>query len=316
MEVVIVGPGALGCLLAAHLARFNRVRLFDHDPARAALLERQGVVLENDDGISVLPVKATADPGAVAAADLALLCVKSPKVTDAAGRARPFLTRAGLILALQNGISHLESLPDLLTESCWGLGVTAQGATLVGPGRVRHRGRGVTRIGWPPAGSVAKLESGNSCRPDLAEVARTLTEAGIETLVVDDILPHLWAKLLVNVGINALTAIHDCPNGALLESPTLLARLTAAVREGAAVAEKKGIRLERDPVAMTLEICRATGANLSSMLQDVRARRSTEIDAINGALIRQAHALDLPVEVNEELVRQVRELERNYHDFS
>jgi 2-dehydropantoate 2-reductase len=316
MKVVIVGPGALGCLLAAHLGRFNPVQFFDHDPARAASLEGQGVVLENDDGISSIPVRATAEPGAVVNAELVLLCVKSPKVSESICRGRPFLARAGLILALQNGISHLESLPNLLAESCWGLGVTAQGATLVGPGRVRHRGRGVTMIGWPPAGIASELESDKSCRPGLEEVARTMTDAGIETVVADDILPHLWAKLLVNVGINALTAIHDCPNGALLESKAVLARLTAAVREGAAVAEKKGIRLERDPVSMTIEVCRATGANLSSMLQDVRAQRLTEIDAINGALIRQARPLGLPVEVNEELVRQVRALERNYHDFS
>ncbi len=312
MKVVIVGPGALGCLLAAHLGRFNQVWLFDHDPARAAVLESQGVVLESDDGITVVPIGATADPKAVISADLVLLCVKSPKVKEALGRARPFLARAGLIVALQNGISHLESLPYLLDGRCWGLGVTAQGATLVAPGRVQHRGRGVTRIGWPSAG----IEAGKGCRPDLEEVARVLTEAGIETVVVEDILPHLWAKLLVNVGINALTAIHDCPNGALLESPAVLARLTAAVLEGAAVAEQKGIRLERDPVTMTIEVCRATGANLSSMLQDVRAKRMTEIDAINGALIRQARPFGLPVAVNEELVRQVRELERNYHEFS
>jgi 2-dehydropantoate 2-reductase len=174
----------------------------------------------------------------------------------------------------------------------------------------------MTRIGWPPAGSTAELESGRGCRPDLEETAQVLTEAGIETGAVADILPHLWAKLLINAGINALTAIHDCPNGALLESKTLLARLTAAVREGAAVAEKKGIRLERDPVAMTIEVCRATAANFSSMLQDVRARRLTEIDAINGALIRHARSLALPVAVNEELVRQVRALERKYHDFT
>ena len=316
MEVVVVGPGALGCLLAARLGRFNRVRLFDRDPARASFLECQGVVLEEDDNVSVVPVGATADPNAVGVADLVLLCVKSPKVTEAVNLSRPFLTRAGLILALQNGISHLESLPGLLAGRCWGLGVTAQGATLVAPGRVRHRGRGLTRIGWPPDESGSGSEFKRGCHPDLLEVAGSLTEAGIETRVADDILPHLWAKLLVNAGINALTAIHDCPNGDLLKSPEVLARLDAVVREGEAVAKKKGIRLERDPVEMTIEICRATRANFSSMLQDVRAHRLTEIDAINGALVRQGHSLGVPVAGNEELVRQVRDLERKYHDFT
>ena len=107
MEVVIVGPGALGCLLAAHLARFNRVRLFDHNPVRAALLENQGVVLESDDGISVLPVYATADPEAVVAADLVLLCVKSPKITEAVGRIRPFLARSRTAVDVRRVPQHL-----------------------------------------------------------------------------------------------------------------------------------------------------------------------------------------------------------------
>jgi 2-dehydropantoate 2-reductase len=315
MKVVIVGPGALGCLLAARLGQGHEVWLFDHQVARAALLERQGVILEEGRRRLISPVRASADPADIGPADLVLLCVKSPKVAEAVSSARPFLGRAGLILALQNGISHLETLPDLLAGQCWGLGVTALGATLAGVGRVLHRGRGLTRIGWPPSGSTAP-GSTEGCRPDLAAAARALTAAGVETEAVGDILPHLWAKLLVNTGINALTAIHDCPNGVLLESTATVARLTAAVREGAAVAARKGIRLEQDPVDLTLKVCRATAANLSSMLQDVRAGRMTEIDAINGALVRLARPLGLPVPVNEELVRQVRTLERNYHDFT
>ena len=146
-------------------------------------------------------------------------------------------------------------------------------------------------------------------------MARILTAAGIQTEAVVDIFPHLWGKLLVNIGINALTAIHNCPNGALLENPAWAARITTQSGGGGGGREARH-HAWHDPQLTTPEVCRATAANLSSMLQDVRARRMTEIMAINGALIRLARNLGLPVAVNEELVRQVQELERNYHEFS
>lgn len=311
MKVLIIGPGALGCLLAAKLSRGNEVWLLDHDPARATLLDGQGLVLEEEGERTRHSVRVIAEPELVGAIDLALLCVKSRKVEAAVSLARPALRKAQLFLALQNGISHLEVLPELCRSLCWGLGVTAQGATLAEPGQVLHRGSGPTWIGLPPQALVDTPAGHPSCRQALHLAAAILSEAGIPTEAVGDILPYLWDKLLVNVGINALTAIHDCPNGVLLDDPVFVETMTAAIREGAMVAEKLGIILEREPLAAARAVCRATATNISSMLQDLRAGRPTEIEAINGAVVRLAGALGIPVPVNEELVRKVRELEMN-----
>lgn len=311
MKVLIIGPGALGCLLAAKLSRFNEIWLLDHDPARANLLEGSGLILEEAGEQTRHFVHATVEAEQVGAVDLVLLCVKSRKVEEAVCRARPALRKAGLLLTLQNGISHLESLPDSCRSICWGLGATAQGATLAGPGHVLHRGSGPTWIGLPPPQLVDGKAGQASCRNPLLKAAETLSVAGIPTEAVDDIIPHLWNKLLMNVGINALTAIYDCPNGALLDDPEIAELMAAAIAEGALVAEKLGIKLDREPITAAREVCRATATNISSMLQDFRAGRPTEIEAINGAVLRLAGTLGIPLPVNEELVRRVRELERN-----
>jgi 2-dehydropantoate 2-reductase len=308
MKIAIIGPGAMGCLLAAYLGKSNQVWLLDHDPDRATLLNRQGLILEKNERSEKIPIVATADPRDIEGAELVLLCVKSPRVAYALEAARPFFGPDTMVLALQNGIGHLSVLPKLLTGTPWALGVTAQGATLTGPGHVMHRGEGPTRIGQLPE-EVNKTTATN-------RVAETLSTAGIRTEVVPDILNHIWAKLLINAGINALTAIHDCPNGDLLESAETLEIMTAAILEGKTVAERSGISLSSDPVAMTKEVCRATAANISSMLQDVRAKKPTEIAAINGALVNLAEELGIPVPINRELVARIRKIESNYDDFT
>lgn len=315
MKVIIIGPGALGCLLAAKLSRGNEVWLLDHDPERAGRLAVSGLLLE-EEGVSLhCPVRATAAAELIGPADLALLCVKSHQVQEAVAAAWPALQYSGLFVALPNGISHLETLMDLCRGLCWGIGVTSQGATLAGPGLVLHRGAGATTLGLPPGQSFQDEAHPASCRVRLTAAADTLTQAGVPTQAVADILPHLWGKFLINLGINALTALHNCPNGALLENADLAETMSEAVREGARVAEKLGITLADDPVVTAREVCRATATNVSSMRQDIRMGRQTEIEALNGALVRLAQRLGIPVPLNEELARQVRALVRNNHVF-
>lgn len=312
MRIAVIGPGAMGCLLAASLNEVHEVWLLDYKPNRAAIMAKQGLSFEKNGRVKNCRVNVSADPQLIGVVDLALLCVKSGKVEEALHAAKPLFNQDSLLLTFQNGIAHLPLLPKILGDISWGLGVTSHGATLTSPGHVVHRGQGLTRIGLPPELS----NSNDKARKKLALAAQTLTVAGIKTEVTPDILNYIWAKLLVNVGINALTAIHDCPNGVLLESNETAEIMKAAVLEGKQVAEKIGITLVDDPVQITKEVCLATADNISSMLQDVRAKRPTEINAINGALVDKAAALDLPAPVNEELVRRIRQIESKYHDFT
>jgi len=143
----------------------------------------------------------------------------------------------------------------------------------------------------------------------LERAVAVLNGAGLASRITSAPLKHVWAKLFVNVGINGLTALLRCPNGQLLDSAETRERMTLAVREAEAVARASGISIDEDPLVATFRVCKATRNNISSMHQDIRNRRRTEIDAINGAVVAAGRKLGIPTPVNAELVRQVKELE-------
>lgn len=305
-RVAIVGPGALGCLLATSLCRIRQeIRVLDHDSQRAGLLQHPGLILERAGQVEHFPIQATADAQRIGPVDLVLLCVKSPALAQTIPSLLPLLTENTLLLAWQNGIGHLPVLAGAELPCPVALAVTSLGAHLVGPGRVRFGGEGTTSLGFlgeaPPQAKLA-----------LQEAAELFRLAGLEARVEGDILAQVWNKLLVNVGINALTSIHNCKNGALLENDEILALMRAAVLEAANVAQAKGIAIAPEPVARTIAVCQATAANVSSMLQDVRGKRQTEIEAINGGVLEEAKQLGIPAPVNAQLVAAVKGLEKGY----
>ncbi len=173
------------------------------------------------------------------------------------------------------------------------------------PGHVRHGGSGITRIGilGHPAESSLKR---------LTDIAGLLSAAGLETAVTGEPLKHVWAKLFVNVAINALTAIHRCSNGELVHSRETRDIMQKAVSEAVAVAGALAIPVEGDPVTSAFRVCEATAGNISSMHQDVKNQRATEIDAINGAVAALGARLGIPTPVNDDLVRQIRRIEASY----
>lgn len=307
MRIAIVGPGALGSLFAALLGRVgHEVLLLDHDAKRAAVLAARGLLLEENGLETLTPVRATAESAAVAATELILLCVKSAAVAACLADLVPHLSPSSLLIAFQNGIGHLQPLQQVVPPDQRAVAVTAQGATLIAPGRIRYGGQGPTRLGFlEPVSSQARIRA--------LRAAAIFNDAGIPATVNEEIVGAIWRKLLVNAGINGLTAIHDCPNGRLAENPHLREQLEHIVLEAAAVARTLGIEVGADPVEAVLAVCRATADNISSMLQDVRRRRYTEIDAINGAIVAAARRLGLPVPANEELVRVIKTRERDFH---
>lgn len=303
-KIVIVGPGALGCLLAVNLYRTGaEVFLLDHDPERAALLNSQGIILEQGGESHRFPLPVVSDPQRIGPASLILLCVKSPAVKQTLASLSPLLGPESLLLAWQNGIAHLPLLGNAGLLSPVALAVTSLGANLTGPGQVRFAGAGITSLGF-----VDKGKEKTAAALALYRAADLFARGGLETRFVADILAAVWDKLLVNAGINALTAIYDCANGGLLKRPEALDLLREAVKEAAAVALALGIAISPDPFARTIEVCRATAGNISSMLQDVRRGHPTEIEAINGAVLAEAGRLGLAAPINAWLVAKVKAL--------
>ncbi len=310
MRIVIVGPGALGCLLAVRMsliqpigddeALFQSLCLIDYRPERATLLNHTGLILEDGDELYQCAVPVSADPASLKKADVLFLCVKSPKVNAALSHVQPLLSKQTLLIGLQNGIGHLDKFKAIHIPSV--LGTTSEGATLIAPGHIRYGGAGLTRLGF--LGNVSV-----EMKHRLERVANILTRAKIATTISSNIEEHIQAKLFINVGINALTAIHGLKNGALLDSEKIKNQMIAAVREAEAIALAQRIRIAEDPVAATLRVCRSTADNTSSMLQDILNKKRTEIDAINGAIVAAGEKRGIPTPVNRMLVEKVRELE-------
>jgi 2-dehydropantoate 2-reductase len=188
-------------------------------------------------------------------------------------------------------------------------GVTSHGATLLEVGRVRHAGYGEIWLG--ETSGTSSSQAGGAM---LQNLATTMNRAELQAQVVDDIEPILWSKLVVNVGINALTAILGVPNGELLKIPTCQNVMDGAIAEAVQVASGCGIQLHlQKEIEKVRAVCNSTAANISSMLQDVKRQKKTEIDQINGAVVRMAASLGMASPVNEVLTALVRSLEEGYN---
>ncbi len=309
MHFLLVGPGALGCLLSSVVTKGlagtgDRLTVLDHNEERATLLCRQGIVYALGEESRIFPVAATSDPRRLEPVDVVLLCVKSYDVPASLAFCRPLLTENTLLIFLQNGINHL-AMVDQLGLATAAFGTTTEGATLLKPGHVRHAGSGTTSLGF--------LDSPKLHQAQLLEKTRIVFAAGgLQTEITGKILTKIWAKLFINVGINALTATLGCKNGELLTIPGIDERMRSAVEEAMRIAKAEGIEIMDDPYLATRIVCNRTADNVSSMLQDVRIRRRTEIEAINGAVVAMAIRHGLQTPENSRMCRQVQELEAGY----
>jgi 2-dehydropantoate 2-reductase len=307
MKIGIVGPGAMGCLLGGMMVQAGlEVVLLDHRPDRAEHILRRGLLLEDGPERIRVPAAVTLEPLDLSGVDLVLICVKAYDTEEVARRLTA-LDPPPYFLTLQNGVGNVELLGAHLLRERVLAGITSHGATDLGPGWVRHAGRGDTFVG---SGFAEETENQD---PGVQLARQALSLAGFETRTVPRIQPLIWSKLLVNVGINALTALTRLPNGDLLKLSGTEKTLEEAVGEAQRVARAKGIDLIfNDPLGEVKKVCRSTATNLSSMLQDVLKEKRTEIDSINGAILREAETLQLPVPVNALLTRLVQALEQSY----
>jgi 2-dehydropantoate 2-reductase len=301
MKIAIIGPGALGGLLGALLIEAGEdVRLVDYRPERVALLRRRGLRLHTPEGGAREIQAPISLPDAVGPAELTIVVVKAHQ-TEAAARDLPRLMAAGgLALTLQNGLGNLEIMAAAVGPERLLAGVALLGVTRLEEGEIILAGRGPIVIGVPAGSQVA---------PDkLAEVGAIFRRAGLDCWEAPDIAAVLWEKLLVNVGLNPLTALLRVPNGALPELPEAWGLAVAAAGEAQAVAQAAGINLAVDPEMRLRQVCASTAANRSSMLQDVLAGRATEIEALNGQVAVRGRALGVPTPVNDLFTRLLRAL--------
>lgn len=305
MKIAVVGSGALGCLIAGFLKNRTKedVWLVDHFSERAKKIGSDGIKVEAGASSFTADVNVTASPKDIGRSDLVILCVKSYSTDDVCKEIKDLVGNTTNILTLQNGIGNIQILNDAFGPEKIIGGVTNHGATLLGAGHVRHAGKGETVIGRSDGRVLGAVR----------DIALVLTKAGLETKVSKDINSVIWSKLVINVGINALTSITRLNNGMLIEHDECRQVMRGAVGEAVKVVKRKRIKLSYDdPIQKVESVCKATASNVSSMLQDVLNGKRTEIDFINGAIVRQAKALNIPTPVNEVLTNLVKTIEACY----
>lgn len=302
MRVLVVGPGAMGTLFAGLLVGGG------HD---VWLLGRRAEVVEAiaEDGVTIertgrperiIPVRSTLAASDAGKVDLVLIFVKAYSTLQATRDALPAVGEGTVVLTLQNGLNNIETIASVVGKERVIAGVTAHGATLLSAGVTRHAGAGETTIG----------ELDGSTTPRLMRVAQALRLSSVGVEISSCVNCLIWGKLVVNCGINALTAILRVQNGRLTRTEETRSLMATAALEASAVAGAAGISLPYDdPVARVAEVCRLTAANRSSMLQDVDRGVRTEVDYINGAIVREGDRLGVATPVNWTLTQLVKSIE-------
>jgi 2-dehydropantoate 2-reductase len=299
MGLLVVGIGALACLFAARLSGSgNEVTMLGSWSEGLTALRQHGVRLLGMDGRTHQYPVVVFD-GADFRGEFAqvLVLVKSWQTERVARQLEGCLTRGGIALTLQNGLGNYEILAGVLGHEMVALGVTTVGARMIEPGYVQHTGEGKVSIG---------------AHPSLDGLEELLKKAGFQIELINDPKSLLWGKLVINAAINPLTALLRIPNGELLSRPTARELLRDVAYEATLVASRQGIKLPYgDPGKAVEEVARNTAANISSMLQDVLRGTPTEIDAINGAIIKAGDQVGVPTPVNRLLWQLVKCLDEH-----
>jgi len=303
MKTVIVGAGAMGSLFGGLLSLSGEeVWLVDIWKEHIDAIRSNGLRIEDKGEVRMIQVNATTDVATLGKADLVLFFVKTYHTEKAVRDALALQKEGTIFLTLQNGLGNEEVICQQVDQKKVMLGVTNHGATLLGPGSIRHAGKGKTSIG----------ELDGKVTDRVNQITQMFCKAGIETEVSSTIQDLVWVKLFVNIGINALTALTGFKNGQLLDHPETLRLMEALVSEAVEVAGRKGIRIEGNPFEKVKTVAEATRQNRSSMGQDFDNKRRTEIDAINGAVVREAKQLGISVPFNQAITDLVKVIEKSF----
>ncbi|MDD5116239.1 MAG: 2-dehydropantoate 2-reductase [Candidatus Omnitrophica bacterium] len=304
MKIAVVGPGAMGSLFAAFLSKSKEeVWLLDKSRENAAGLNSSGICVTGSSGSWRAKPKVTANIQDIGKADLLIICVKSFNTKQAVEQTKPLLQQNTKIMTLQNGAGNIEIISELAGEDRVIGGITNEGATLISPGQLHHAGRGETLIGTLDGKLPVEIRS----------IREIFNKIGLQTKLSRDIKGLIWSKLIINAGINALTAVTRLPNGRIIEFEGTRRILRETVTEAVRIAKRKRVKLiYDDPLAKVEAVCEGTAGNTSSMLQDILHKKRTEIDFINGVIVRLGQELGIAVPTNKLLVDLVKTIESSY----
>lgn len=303
MKICVLGAGSLGCAIGGVLAEAGSdVTLINRSRAHVDAINRTGLRLRRGESERTVKVKAATDCEGLAGADLIIVLVKSFHTREAMQAAAPLLGEGTAVLSLQNGLGHEDILAEIAGRGRILAGKTYAGGMLLGPGHVIDGTRGKQTI-------IGELDGTMSER--VRRIADEFNRAGLETTISSNIMGTIWDKLLVNVATGALSGITGLAYGGLYSVPEVADCALAAVAEAMAVAHANGVEISiKQPREAWLKAGEGLPAQFkASMLQSLEKRSRTEIDFINGSVVRWGEKCGVPTPVNKALVASIKGIE-------
>ena len=288
-----MGAGAVGCYYGARLGRAGLEVTLIARPQHVEAVRRSGLRLQSSAFDQHVQVQASVEAEAVRGAQLVLFSVKSTD-TEAAGESmKAHLERDAAIVTLQNGVDNAERLAATLGREVIPA-VVYVAVEMAGPGHVRHHGRGELVIGRSAASEA---------------IVAAFAAAGVAVEISDNVMGALWAKLIVNSAYNALSAITQLPYGRLVQNAGVSEVMRDVVDECLALARASGVTIPGDMHETVRRIAQTMPAQYSSTAQDLARKKKTEIEHLNGFVVRKGEALGVRTPVNRALLALVQSLE-------
>lgn len=282
MKIAVMGAGAVGCYYGAMLARAGHDVTLIGRPSHVEAMNRDGLLLDLGTSQEYVAVTGSTEASSVDGAELILFCVKSTDTEDAGQQIKPFIGKDTITLSLQNGVDNAERLGQVLGQPVIPV-VVYVATSMGGAGHVKHHGRGELVIGMSPQSQV---------------VADTLRPARIPVEISENADGALWAKMILNCAYNALSAITQTPYGELVKQDGVWDLMRNAVGECLAVAAACGVTVPGDVWGAIEKIVETMPAQFSSTAQDLARGKPTEIDYLNGYIVRKGREFGIPTPTN------------------
>lgn len=283
LSIAVMGAGSVGCYFGALLARAGHPVTLIGRTSHMQAISQHGLRLQTATEDLNIPITTNTEASAVAGADVVLFCVKSTDTEAAAAQIKPHLAAHTQVLSLQNGVDNDRRLRLVLGQQPVAAAVVYVATAMAGPGHVRHFGRGELLIAPCPQGD---------------EIALQFSAANIPTQTSDGVLTALWQKLIINCVYNALSALTQQPYGWLIAQQGVPAVMQDIAAECKAVALADGVLLPASVDEAVAAIARTMPRQLSSTAQDLARGKTTEINHLNGYVVRRGQALGIATPIN------------------
>ena len=305
MKICVIGCGAVGSLFAAHLAKAGEAEVWAYDVWKEHIdaIHKNGLRLSGAADFTAR-LNATSDARELPGCDYGIVATKAIHTRSAIAQVAHAFGENSAVCSVQNGVGNEEIIAEHVKYVI--RGTTFPAGHPIAPGHIGYDIKGDTWIG--------PFEPSNTPMNRVEELAGLITRSGMNTIALKDARGAQWTKLIFNASTNPTGALTQLHHGAATRFPPTAQLFDDLIAEGEAVAHKLGIKLHGDARQLVQKGANAPGKHRASMLQDVLAKRQTEVDFMNGAIVQQGEKIGVPTPLNKALWELIKGLEHSWKE--